>query len=279
MNNTDIILESANLSEGDTIRIVCPVCRGGVSGERSLSITRDTEGIVWQCFRAKCGETGATRSGATFSKAPVKPARRVWEGVCHPLPDKVAETLERRWRITKPPNWWWTTDFGGRVSMSVRSPSDQHRGWVLRSLGSTARTKALTYINEDEEGLSWYKTQPGRATIIVEDIPSAVRASSYVNSVALLGTGISLKRALELAKYGSRPIVVALDQDATTLSFTWARKWSLLWGDVVVLPLTKDLKDMEENELEQQLQQWTQQQQEDEEHEREARNSLGDQES
>ena len=249
MQNIDIILESANLSEGDTIRIVCPVCSGGVSGERSLSITKDTEGIVWQCFRAKCGETGATRSGATFSKAPVKPDRKVWEGVCHPLPDKVAETIERRWRITKPPNWWWTTDFGGRVAMSVRSPSDQHRGWLLRSLGSTARTKALTYINEGEEALSWYKTQPNRGTILVEDIPSAIRASLYVNSVALLGTGIGLPRALEIAQAGPPPIVVALDQDAIHLSFKWARKYSLLWGDVVVLPLKHDLKDMTEEDL------------------------------
>ncbi len=42
---------------------------------------------------------------------------------------------------------------------------------------------------------------------------------------------------------------MALDQDAIGLSFRWARKWSLLWGDVKVLPLKKDLKDMNEQEL------------------------------
>lgn len=134
--------------------------------------------------------------------------------------------------------------------MSVRSPNDQHRGWVLRTLGNTERTKALTYIDEDEEGLSWYKTTPNAPTVVVEDIPSAIRASKHVNAVALLGTGIGLARAIEIASAAPRPIVVALDQDATALSFKWARKWSLLWGDVVVLPLTKDLKDMTEEDLE-----------------------------
>lgn len=132
--------------------------------------------------------------------------------------------------------------------MSVRSPSDGHRGWVLRAL-TPARTKVLNYMNPDEEGLSWYKTHPYSGTILVEDIPSAVRASGYVNAVALLGTGIGASRAQEVASNAPRPITVALDQDATDVSFRIARKWSLLWGDIVVLPLKQDLKDMNEEEL------------------------------
>jgi hypothetical protein len=104
-------------------------------------------------------------------------------------------------------------------------------------------------MNPDEEGLSWYKTQPTAPTVLVEDIPSAVRASKYVNAVALLGTGIGLSRAVEIAETTSRPIMVALDQDAVDLSFKWARKYSLLWGDVKVLPLKKDMKNMTEEEL------------------------------
>jgi hypothetical protein len=133
--------------------------------------------------------------------------------------------------------------------MSVRSPKDLPRGWILRDIRGNARVKALTYIDEGEEGLSWYKTSPHAPTVLVEDIPSSVRASQYMNAVALLGTGIGLPRALEIAEYASRPIIVALDQDATSLSFKWARKYSLLWGDVMVLPLKKDLKNMTEEEL------------------------------
>jgi hypothetical protein len=145
------------------------------------------------------------------------------------------------WHMDVPENWWWTTDYGGRVAMSIRSPRFTHRGWVL------------TYTNEGEQGISWYKTSPHRGTVIVEDIPSAVRASRYVNSVALLGTGIGMDRAIEIAEHAPRPLWIAFDQDATALAFRWARRYALLWGDVRVLPLEHDLKDLTEMELEDKL--------------------------
>ena len=246
----DIILTGETLAEGQSIRILCPFCGGGKSAEETLSITRDADGVVWHCFRAHCGVTGAAN---TTSVAPTARPKQsvVWEGKTYPLPETVVEILRSRWHFTEvPPDWYWTTDYGGRLAMSVRSPSDTHRGWVLRDLTGKARTKVLTYIEPEQEGLSWYKTQPNAPTLIVEDIPSAMRAADYVNTVALLGTGIGLARAMEIANYAPRPIVMALDQDASEISIKWARKYALLWGDVKVLLLDKDLKDLPEPDLE-----------------------------
>ena len=246
MKYTDeLLLLGNNLSEGESLRVLCPACTGGSNAEKSLSLTRN-EGLVWQCFRAKCGLKGATH-GAAFSTG-VEKVKPLWEGTLHEIPTKVAERIEAKWGIVNPQNWYWTTDFGGRVAMSVRSPQDTHRGWVLRALANTDRAKALTYI-EKGEGLSWYKTSPHAPTALVEDIPSSVRASIYMNAVALLGTGIGMARAQEISEFAPRPILLCLDQDATDQSFKWARKWSLLWGDVKVLPLKKDLKDLQEEEL------------------------------
>lgn len=247
-NSTDIILLGATLSEGQSLRTICPACKGGTSEERTLSITRN-EGLVWQCYRATCGAKGATHSATSSKEKTTKKEHPTWEGTTHELPPKVRDRIETLWGITNPLHWYWTTDFGGRVAMSVRSPSDTHRGWILRALSGTQRTKVLNFINPDEEGLSWYKTKPYAVTVIVEDIPSALRASTYVNSVALLGTGVGSDRALEIAQHSTTSLVVALDQDATDTAFRIARKWSLLWGDVSVLPLTKDIKNMNEEEL------------------------------
>lgn len=245
----EILLTGANLQLGESLRTLCPVCKGGNSAEQSLSITRDDDGLVYQCFRAKCGVKGAAYS-AGFTATTVQPkVRRVWEGKTYPVPEKVATWIAKHWHMPVPDTWYWTTDFGGRIAMSVRSPTGVHRGWVLRAISSQARTKALTYINQDEEGMSWYKTTPYAPTVVVEDIPSAIRASKYVNAVTLLGTGVGILRAQEIAKYATRPIIVALDEDATNLSFRWAHKYSLLWGDVRVLPLSKDLKNMNQEEL------------------------------
>jgi hypothetical protein len=43
--------------------------------------------------------------------------------------------------------------------------------------------------------------------------------------------------------------VLALDQDATGLSFKWARRYAGLWGDVEILMLDKDIKNMKEADV------------------------------
>jgi len=133
--------------------------------------------------------------------------------------------------------------------MSIRSPKNAHRGWVLRSVGSNVRAKALTFTEEGEVALSWYKTNRLAPTVLVEDIPSAVRASKTMNSVALLGTGIGSDRAMEIAKHATRPIFIAMDQDATPTAIEYAKKYCLLWDDVRVMQLPKDMKNMSEPEL------------------------------
>ena len=123
--SSDIQLLGSNLSEGETLRVICPFCSGGMSAERTLSITRN-EGLVWQCFRAKCGVTGATQ-GYAFSKSEsVAKPKPTWEGETHEVPPKVAQLILDKWGLQDVPNWYWTTDYGGRVAMSVRTPNDTH---------------------------------------------------------------------------------------------------------------------------------------------------------
>lgn len=234
-----------NLDVGETQRSACPKCKR----DDTFSVSKmDDFTTLYQCFHADCdfkGRVGPTLTNPDAQRLVKKP--RVWEGKPEPLPEPVVQWIADQWRIADPP-WYYTKDYGGRIAMPILSPSGLQRGWVLRNDGSS-QPKALTYVDEGEDALSWYKTVPGAPTILVEDIPSAVRASTYVNSVALCGTGIGEDRALEIAEYATRPIVVALDQDATKLSFKWARKYSLLWGTVEVLPLRQDLKDMQETEI------------------------------
>lgn len=206
---------------------------------------------MYQCFRASCdvkGALGVSKRPAIADAKPEKKKRKTWDGTPEPLPEQVQRWIKNKWGIEDPPYWYYTTDYYGRIAMSIRSPKDTHRGWVLRNDGSSD-PKALTFVEENEEGISWYKTHPHRPTILVEDMPSAVRASTYVNAVALLGTMIGPDRAVEIADFATRPIIVALDQDATALSFRWVNKYALLWGDVKILPLSKDIKDSTEDEV------------------------------
>lgn len=249
---TDIQLEAADLDIGENKRTICPACHGGSSEERSLSITLGDDAVLrWQCFRAKCDLGSGTNAKPQINihSTPLVKPRTKFEGVVRDLDDYYREWILKNWGIQSPEHWWFTPEYGGRIAMSVRSPKFLHRGWVLRDITGNASTKALTYIDENEEGLSWYKTTPNAPTVVVEDIPSAIRASSFVNAVALLGTGIGLDRAIEISEHARHGVIMALDNDAIDLSFRWAQKYALLWGDVSVLPLAKDIKDMKENAI------------------------------
>ena len=250
---SEVKLYGAELTQGETTREICPLCGGGTQSEKSLAITRDDEGgLVYICHRASCGSRGTTlyKGGAMLPKLsePVR-KRKVFEGKTVALSKYLLDKVHTLWGIRNPEYWYWTKWGGGRLAMSIRSPTYVHRGWVLRDIMDRLSVKALTYLEPEEEGLSWYKEHPDQPTILCEDIPSAVRASKYVNAVALLGTGVGLSKAAEIEKYATRPIIVALDQDATSTAFNIAMRYSALWGDVEILMLEKDIKDMNEDEV------------------------------
>jgi len=253
-----LVAESMEL--GETLRQVCPSCLGGSSNEKSMTITVFPNSVVkYNCFRENCpshvhgsfilgaglASTGSQENTNRVFK-PVLPKRAKFDGTTLPLTDFEREWIYKAWGIVNPPYWYHTNDYGGRIAMSVRAPNYTHRGWVLRDMEGRARHKALTYIEENETPMSWYRNRHLRGTVIVEDIPSAVRASKYVNAVALLGTGAGLDRATEIDMMATRPIMIALDQDATDKSFKLLDRWGLLWGQAKVMPLKHDLKDMQE---------------------------------
>lgn len=262
----EIKLHAELMAIGETIRVICPACRGGHDREKSLTITLFPNLIAkFNCFRDKCGTTKGSVNLTntptntdtegntclnTLSKA-FKP--KEFDGTTTQLTTYEEEWIENHWRIFNPPYWYHTNEYGGRVAMSVRSPRYTHRGWVLRDIKGTAINKALTYVEEGHPPMSWYTRlqAPNIGTIVVEDIPSAVRASKWITrAVALLGTGCGPERAAEIALTAQRPILVALDQDATKHACDMVERHHLLWGDQTkVVPLKQDLKDMTEEAL------------------------------
>ena len=251
MNKSDIILSGSELQLGETTRIICPTCGGGSTKEVTLVITRGEDGhLVWVCHRATCPTKGGSGvNGSVAMAVTKKPLRKKYEGTTTTLTDSLRDTLFDKWGITTFEHWYWSPEYG-RLAMSIRSPKYMHRGWVLRDIRGRMSIKALTYIDEGEESLSWYRTKTNASTVVVEDIPSAVRASmNGVNAVALLGTGVGLTKAQEIGAFAPRPIRVALDQDATSQTFDIVQRYALLWDEPEILMLDKDIKDMTSNEV------------------------------
>ncbi|KAK6150165.1 hypothetical protein DH2020_017690 [Rehmannia glutinosa] len=62
----EIGIDANPFKPGQYNGLICPRCKGGDSGEKSLSLRIEEDGgaATWTCFRAKCGWTGATRAFA-----------------------------------------------------------------------------------------------------------------------------------------------------------------------------------------------------------------------
>ena len=84
--------------------------------------------------------------------------------------------------------------------------------------------------------------------MVVEDIPSAVRAARYLNAVSLNGTECGDTDAIEIAQT-CRDVIWALDNDALSNAVRLLQKHRLLFKTSRVLPLKKDIKDMDEESL------------------------------
>lgn len=255
MNTTnEILMSAAGLEPGEQMRVLCPSCRGGNSGEHSLSLTVDESGgVLWHCFRAACGISGK-RGGTRFVRTRHKPRReatRPFRGELTMLEDEHENTLQERIGWTEEhiamarPRWAPEKE---RFAFPILGPMGDRRGYVLRSY-TGEEPKALTRMDKAEPHLSWYRFRSKcPTTVVVEDIPSAVRAAKYVNAVALCGTGCGPDYANEIAAH-TQDVVWALDEDATTLALKLHRRYGMLFHSSQVLPLSMDLKDMAEKDL------------------------------
>lgn len=258
MNTTsDILMSAAELEPGQRMRLLCPTCGGGSSGELTLSVSVDDTGaVLWHCFRASCGASGRHGGGRLIRErhTPRQQTARPFRGELQTLTEDQACFLHERIGWTEQhismarPRW---APEEQRYAFPVFGPMGTRRGYVLRSYATNigSAPKALTRMDVEEPHLSWYRfASDTPVTIIVEDIPSAVRAAMYVNAVSLCGTGAGPDYVNEISAHAQN-VVWALDADATRLAVKLHRYNSLLFRDSRVLPLEKDLKDMSEEEL------------------------------
>jgi hypothetical protein len=253
MSRAEVSLIAAALEEGEQTREVCPFCQGGSSGERSLNVTVRDGVVLYNCHRASCDEQGAIGTSNLVVRTTRKHTRKItpYEGELEHLDDEwvayLRDTIgwhEGHLDVGRP----FFAPEEHRVAFPIFSPMGIRRGWVLRSYEPFARTKTLTRMDVDEPHLSWYRPNHSKHVMVVEDIPSAVRAAQYIDSVALCGSGCSLDYAMEIAAH-YRNVVWALDADATAHALRLMRKHSVLFDTSRVLVLEKDIKDEDEERL------------------------------
>lgn len=257
----DIIISYGNLGDGTVMTSqVCPFCRGGTHGERSLSVGRTGTFLWWRCHRASCGIRGKhALYGYTDEPVTNDDKRgRVREFVRRDIPLPLKRELSERYHIQPETmdlaRWLYTPDYDGhgpRVIFPIFSPTGRVRGEQFRSY-TGALPKGLTNVELAENGICWYKFRKyGKILVVTEDIPSALRvAQANVDALSLLGTTLNLDRILEIRDEEYTRVWLSLDRDATGMAVKYMREFSQYLPAMRLKALEgADIKDMSPEEF------------------------------
>lgn len=184
------------------------------------------------------------------------------------IPDEALEIFKDRWGLDKETclrsGIRWCGSMGkGRAAFPIRSNWGMRTGWSLRSLCGELPKARIVLTTTDSAPISYYaKGSVGARNIavaaaekllLVEDPVSAIKASEFITTAALLGTDLSDSKIATMQAIRPKEVIVALDEDAKEKGMAMARKLSGLISKVTWLPLKKDIKDMNREDIQRML--------------------------
>ena len=234
------------MEPGTRVRVLCPKCLGGDTGEQSLSLYRDhSKKIAWKCFRAKCGYKGnqLARSSVSSTDSTQKPLY-----FTKPFVQCTWETHEGsfiRDRFDIPlVDCYWCAGLG-RFALAVRAPNGHLRGYVAYSF--TADKKSINYRERVDEPFIHYTYRDSATThaVIVEDWFSAAKVyGAGMCGIALMGTTLNRDRIDEIrAATKGLTVILALDNDAQGKAVKYVLEYGGEFNPPMrVARLAKDLK-------------------------------------
>ena len=255
--------------------LICPSCLGGVSREKSFSVTNRRDGVaLYICHRATCGYAGRIETNpAAASAAKDSPplfVPRFFTGETHDISPYVKELLGKRYGLTEEDIGWFelkehhTLMLDGipRLLVPIRDCFGALLGYESRALWGDCSPKTYPYRHTDAKPwMGWFygATLGGfknPEVVMVEDVISAMAVSRVVDyGVSLMGTHLDLFKLMEVVKYTDN-IVLALDRDATEKAFNFQKKYQFLCPHLKVLPLERDLKYLTSKEIEEKLREY-----------------------
>lgn len=223
-----------------------------------MNITRQADGVLYNCHRAACGVRGFTGTGAWTMCATGVPERelRPYEGEQLELEPEDAAFFFDHYELDTPGEIMYRTEhdeyllpiswLGYERGVNVRQPWDG-----APRTGRQYQPKSKVYMHSYKPVQATYSILPYGMTqytrvILVEDQLSAYKASladGVELVVALMGAHLDIPRVREIAELRAREVVIALDADATSTAFKMGRDYGLAFPKVRVAILEKDLKD------------------------------------
>lgn len=259
----DVRLQAEGLGVGQSNKGLCPACSGGKSREVSFSVTRDQHGLLYNCYRAKCGIKGFVGTSAPLEPATKTRDKYKIREYYHPvLPLEAVDEDYFYQRFEIADTRYIFRSERGEYILPILDARGYTRGYTVRQpiwAGSPSAPrrgdtrphvpKARCFPHVQEPMQSFYRpatsTDRGLQILVaVEDQISAIKVSQAgLEAVALCGTIVGADKIREWSALAPRTVLIALDEDATDVAFKIARKWGLAFDNMRVVMLDRDLKD------------------------------------
>lgn len=251
MMNTSLILtiknEANDLFIDESKSVICPFCNA--SHERSFSLSRVKDGILYNCFRAKCGKHGfIPESGIrSYSKEDSTKEEPKYVIKFNMETMQVLQDYENRYGLSKQILSKYIAGTGYILNtMYLFFYVFNERGTRLGNKYVCKRIKGRgpkNYnLNLDDPKIYFPIVLNKGPILVVEDVLSCIKANQYVPCIALLGTNLSRDKISILSKL-TKNLIIGLDRDATTKSFDYKNKYSVFFNTLDILILNKDIKD------------------------------------
>lgn len=260
---------SLHVPVGGSLREVCPSCGGGRTKERSFSITRKVDGILYSCFRDQCQYRGFLNSknnyalSGNFPPSELSNDSRPYKGNLYNLSERSVKYLCNEFTLNEKDLFGFKETDSEDIMIPMRDHLGLKYGYVNRrynGLAGRARNpKSINYYDHKPEfNLHFPQPYSNKFTtaVIVEDIISSIRVSEFTYCVALMGTHLSEKESSFLYNLGIRRLIFYLDADANRTSKGLRDKYSLMFPEcqsILQMQGTPDPKDLSHEELEQTL--------------------------
>ncbi len=255
---------NSELEIGETIRsIQCPFC---LKQDGDFAVTRTEDGLLYKCFRVSCDSRGFIPSNLRHwgSFYRLSTARK-YEG--YPFESDIIKLnnnqiiyLQKKFNLTLEElilnkiKWCNKTE---RIIYPILSQNGNTKGYVSRYYKELSEkkydgVKSRTYwINRSD---NYYNVSfpygenydIENIFVLVEDIVSSIRIARHAPSIALLSNSIPTN-AMKLLS-GKR-VAIVLDNDAIAHALKIKQQYSLFFEHCEVIPIDKDPKNMNNNEL------------------------------
>lgn len=252
---------AANLNDGDSTRVICPFCKD--TSENTMSLTRNVAAILYHCYRASCGKSGVIGAPVNKSKSKKEFKPKIFDkevftaigfsGASNAPAAEYLAKYEIFWDTSIIEEIGWLLE-ERRIVFPLFNLMGYKWGTLTKAIDKNIKPKTILYKEQDWPSIHFpvMCASGGETLILVEDVISSIKLSTYIPCASLLGTHLSEEMVMYLKSLNYKEIRLMFDRDATAKALGYVNKYKGVLN-LSVLEVSKpysDPKDIPRKELE-----------------------------